>query len=232
MTPDPRRLSEAALAAIGEQAEQATPGPWYVNLNNFIGGWSIGTVPGKASENPNYGDIADFLTKENALQIVGLAERLAEALRELAADPGEEFNPADNYQREIADLTAQLARAHADHAATVAELRMAIEKALEHMFDLDVSEDTSNDGPAVVTYSYLGINTLKAALAATPSIGAAAVLAAADEWFGARQNLDENEEHTREQAESLLDNYLACKEHLEEAVAAWRAARGDQGGTT
>lgn len=134
----------------------------------------------------------------------------------------------------IMGLKQLLARERADHAATVAELRDLLRR-------FEWRERTVNG--VVVAFSCPSCGVLQGmdhvdgcrlhnALAATPAGSAtAAVLAAADEWFGARQNLDENEEHTKEQAESLLDNYLACKEHLEDAVAAWRAARGDQGGT-
>jgi hypothetical protein len=110
--------------------------------------------------------------------------------------------------------------------AHTAELRSAIEKALEHMFDLDVSEATPNDGPAVVTYSYLGINTLRAALA-TPSHGAAAVLVADPEgevWYlrgaiaGIRLLAKDGGDY------ALSDIIGACDRGL-----AWRAARGEGG---
>lgn len=169
-----------------------------------------------------------------------LSEKIRRARQERATV--KQFRVAiEELETDNADLRAQLATLRADYAATVAaldelrslqiseertarlaaegqvaELRMAIEKALEHMFDLDVSEDTPNDGPAVVTYSYLGINTLKAALAATPSgSGAAAVLAQADQWESDRQKGGKV--------------YVAAILALVDAVAAWRAARGEGG---
>jgi hypothetical protein len=65
---------------------------WYVNVNDLIGGYSIGTAEGPASENRQYGDIADFMTEEHAIEIVQLHEEV-------------------NYLVTIRDLTAKLATA-------------------------------------------------------------------------------------------------------------------------
>jgi hypothetical protein len=44
---------------------------WYVNVNDLVGGWCIGTVSGNASEHRNAADIADMvMTREIGERIV------------------------------------------------------------------------------------------------------------------------------------------------------------------
>lgn len=55
---------------------EASPGPWYVNENDLIGGWAIGTERGPVSGGRSRDNVADFMEQANANLIVAAVEML------------------------------------------------------------------------------------------------------------------------------------------------------------
>lgn len=135
---DPRCLSEAALAAIGEQAEKATPGPWtqdsYLVVANVPRGRPCGevilqcspTIPRLLSPTANEANAAFITTARTAVpalldHIAWQAERLAEA--ELTTSLDEEIHVENAHlwmedRETIAGLRARLREAERDAKAS------------------------------------------------------------------------------------------------------------------
>jgi len=44
-----------------ERAEKTTPGPWFCNINDLIGGWCVGTNAVTAAEGSNSSNVADLV---------------------------------------------------------------------------------------------------------------------------------------------------------------------------
>lgn len=87
-----------------------TQAKWYVNVNDLIGGYSVGTVSGPASENRQYGDIADFMTEEHAIEIVQLHEEVSTlvTIRDLIARNDEKREKIKGLHAEIDALRRAL----------------------------------------------------------------------------------------------------------------------------
>ena len=74
---EPMTAEPSLLDRLRSLDKEAT---WYVNVNDLIGGYSVGTVEAKASENLRSGDIAEMLTLEDAEQIADSHNALPEII--------------------------------------------------------------------------------------------------------------------------------------------------------
>ena len=62
-----------------------TPGPWYANVNDLIGGWCVGSEKGLPSENMKAADVADMVRTEEDADMIASCSVFFPALQELRA---------------------------------------------------------------------------------------------------------------------------------------------------
>lgn len=65
-----------------DAAESASPGPWYANIDDTIGGYSVGTVPGPVSANRESAHVGSFIRDADA-EFIALSRELGPALARL-----------------------------------------------------------------------------------------------------------------------------------------------------
>ena len=70
-----------------EQSVAHTPGPWYSNVNDLVGGWIVATVDLPASEVNCEQDreVADLISNEANARLIAAAPELLAALKEVVA---------------------------------------------------------------------------------------------------------------------------------------------------
>ena len=74
-------LTREDLAYIQNYLDLVDGGRWYPNINDLIGGWCVGTVPGSASTNRKADDIADMVpTVKIAFYIAHIGSHVADLL--------------------------------------------------------------------------------------------------------------------------------------------------------
>jgi len=62
----PEPAPESLLDRLRRLDAEATPEPWFANVNDLIGGMSVGTKETTASRDPAAESVADMLSKPNA----------------------------------------------------------------------------------------------------------------------------------------------------------------------
>lgn len=63
-------------------AEAASPGPWYANIDDTIGGYAVGTAPGPVSVNREAAHVGSFIRDSDA-EFIALSRELGPALARL-----------------------------------------------------------------------------------------------------------------------------------------------------
>lgn len=122
--------------ALRKLCAEATPGPWYDNLNDLIGGRCVGTVNVPAHEGPGSDDVAEVLAPNNAAFIAACSPDVISALLDQLKDAEQRAEAHETVLRENAVL----------HQLNL-ELERESRALKEHILDIDAHATPYGDIP-------------------------------------------------------------------------------------